>query len=514
MGKRRRRQGKPALELAMTRAQAGADLQRAFAGASQSRRTDGWFTSNQGPNAELKPMLARLVQRHQDLADSNPWIKRAVDVVVSNWIGDGIMGAPGPGGTKVFGKLFQAWSESTDCDFFGRLNFYGLQELWTRTMVVRGSALIRKRFEPKLLAKGLVPLQLQVLEPDWLDTTRDDGRYIIGGKEFDEFGRLKGGWFHLAHPGENMPKTGYTSEWVDASEFIHTYEIRRPGQYTGIPMGVTALLRARDLDDYESAELLKQKIAACFTAFRIKADLGEGVSSDTDVIETLEPGAIEELGIGESIEFSNPPRVEGYGEFMRMNLHAIAVSYGITYESLTGILSDVNFSSGRMGWLEFARNVARWRWNITVPQALNPIGNWFIETAKITQQVRGPQRLIWTPPRREMINPAEEIKWMVEAIQAGFMTRSECQRSFGFVPSDLLDEYQADQQDADQRGLVFSSDMRVQVKAHVAAPAAPGAGPPPPGAPANPAPEAPAAAPIDAPAEAPTPAPGDNASPG
>jgi lambda family phage portal protein len=471
MGKRRRHREKASLsaDLAMVRAKARGEILRAFDGASQSRRTDGWVTSNQGPNADIKPMLNRLIQRHQDLADSNPWIKRAIDVVVSNWIGDGIMGAAGPGGTKLFGKQFQAWSESTDCDFYGRLNFYGLQELWTRTTVVRGSAIIRKRLNPQMFQRGLVPLQLQVLEPDWLDTSRDDGQYLIGGKQFDEFGREQGAWFRLAHPGENTPKTGYTAEYVPKSEYLHTYEMRRPGQYTGVPMGVTALLRARDLDDYEAAELLKQKIAACFTAFRIKADLGEGVSSDTDIIETLEPGAIEELGIGESIAFSNPPRVEGYGEFMRMNLHAIAVSYGITYEALTGILSDVNFSSGRMGWLEFARNVARWRWNITVPQVLDPIGSWFIETAKITGQIRGPQKLIWTPPRREMINPAEEIKWMVEAIQAGFMTRSECQRSFGFVPSDLLDEYQADQQDADQRGLVFSSDMRVQVKAHVAA---------------------------------------------
>lgn len=470
MGRKRRRPDEleaARADLKATQLRSAQSLIRSFEAAKQSRRTEGWITSNGGPNAEIKPVLSRLIQRHQDLVDSNPWCKRAVEVVVSNWIGDGIMGAPGPGGTKVFGRLWNDWAGAVECDFYGRTNFYGLQELWTRTTAVRGSALIRRRYEPKLLQRGLVPLQLQVMEPDWLDTNRDDGTgRILGGKQFDGDGRLEGYWLRKSHPGEFSDHLGVTSEFVPASEVLHTFELRRPAQYTGIPMGVTALIRARDMDDYESAELLKQKLAACFVAFRTKTDVDEADVGTTDapLVESLEPGAVEELALGESIVFSSPPRVEGYGEFMKMNLHAIAVAYGITYEALTGILSDVNFSSGRMGWLEFARNVERWRWNITVPQVLDPVGRWFIELAAITSQVRGPQKLVWTPPRRELVNPKEEIGWMKDAVRAGFMTLSEVQRSFGFVPQELLDEYAQDMSELDARSLLVESDVRSDAK--------------------------------------------------
>jgi capsid protein len=136
----------------------------------------------------------------------------------------------------------------------------------------------------------------------------------------------------------------------------------------------------------------------------------------------------------------------------------VAVGYGISFESLTGILSEVNFSSARMGWLEFNRNVARWRWNITVPQLLDPVHGWFREMCQVMLGVRGPARMVWTPPRREMVNPKEEIGWLKDAIRAGFMTLSEVQRSFGFVPLELLDELQADIQAAKDRGLVLDID--------------------------------------------------------
>jgi capsid protein len=124
------------------------DHLRAFEGAKQSRRTDGWLTQNRGPNADIKPALKWLMQRHQDLADSDPWVKRAIDVIVSNVIGTGIEGAP-IGGTKAFAAAFQDWAASQDCDFYHRTNFYGLQELALRTIAVRGSVVCGSDWSPR-----------------------------------------------------------------------------------------------------------------------------------------------------------------------------------------------------------------------------------------------------------------------------------------------------------------------------------------------------------------------------
>ncbi|GAA0439656.1 MULTISPECIES: phage portal protein [Sphingomonas] len=80
------------------------------------------------------------------------------------------------------------------------------------------------------------------------------------------------------------------------------------------------------------------------------------------------------------------------------------------YEALTGDLSNVNFSSGRMGWLEYQRSLAAWQWTMFIPQFCGAVVAWLIDAfAMIGEDVEG-VTVRWTPPGREMINPAEEVK--------------------------------------------------------------------------------------------------------
>jgi lambda family phage portal protein len=444
---------------------AAIDHLRAFEAAKKTRRTSGWLTSNGGPNAEMRSALSVLMQRHQDLVDNDPYCRRAIDVIASNVVGEGIEGAP-RGGSKIFARGWDEWAGSTLCDFYGRSNFYGLQEQAIRTIAVRGSVLVRQRLEPKLVSYGMVPLQIQLMEPDWLDDGKDgrnENGTIIGGKQYDAEGRYQGGWLFDHHPGDSsFGRLRMESSFVPAEELLHVYEMRRPGVYSGIPWGTTVLLRARDIADYESAELLKQKLAACFAGFITDTDLESDREGD-DLTETIEPGLLQRLAPGQGIEFPTPPKVEAYGDFMRVNLRAIAMGYGVTYEALTGDLTSVNFSSGRMGFLEFSRNIGRWRWNMLVPQMLDPVARWYACFAQVECSSRVPKRMTWTPPLREMINPAEEIKWLEQAVKAGFMTLSEVQRSFGYVPSDLLDELAEDLKAARERGLALTVDGQMDV---------------------------------------------------
>jgi capsid protein len=234
--------------------------------------------------------------------------------------------------------------------------------------------------------------------------------------------------------------------------------VNRPNQSIGVPFGSAVLLHLRDIDDIAQAMLLKTKIAACFTAFVYSNETeGPGASTGGILTDTLEPGAIEILPDGKQIQFSNPPQSPDYVSHQKHHLHAVAAGYGITFEALTGILSDVNFSSARMGWLEFHRNVAAWRWNLTIPQVLDPVHRWFNEAARLAQ-VRGPRRMIWTPPRRELVDPAKEITALIEGVRAGFMSLSEVQRSLGFIPREVMEELERDIADARQKGLALSVD--------------------------------------------------------
>jgi lambda family phage portal protein len=430
---------------------------RAFEAAKESRRTENWYTRNGGPNSDIRVALSRLVRRHQDLVDSNPWASRAVQVITNNWIGDGIIGSP-IGGTKRYADGWNEWADSVECDYDGNLNWYGLQALICRTVAVRGSCLVRRRIDERMAEMGLVPLRLQVMEPDMLDMGKDDGQRIRFGKQYADDGRLEGYWIRRTHPGETeWTGVRIISEFVPAAEMIHTYEVRRPNQSIGVPFGSPILLHLRDIDDIQTAMLLKTKIAACFTAFVYSNEPTDLPTTGGVLTETLEPGAIEILPDGKDIKFSNPPQSPDYVSQMKHHLHAIAAGYGITFEGLTGILSDVNFSSARMGWLEFHRAVASWRWNLTIPQVMNPVHRWFNQAAGVIA-LRGPRRMIWTPPRRELVDPAKEIRALIEGVKAGFMSLSEVQRSLGYIPSEVMEELESDIANAREKGLALSVD--------------------------------------------------------
>ena len=447
------------LQVQTLRKQVAIEHLRAFEAAKQSRRTDNWFATNKGPNADLRLALQRIIARHQDLVDSDPWASKAIAVVCNNWVGDGIIGAP-VGASRRFADGFREWAEGTDCDWSGQHNFYGLQSLIARTVAVRGSCLVRRRMDESLLTRGMMPLQLQVLEPDFLDYSKDDGARIRFGKQYAENGKLEGYWLRRVHPGESdwTAQSIQQSDFVPREEICHVYDVRRPGQATGVPFGVAALLKLRDVSDRDAAQLLKDKLAACFMAFVTDAD-ADALTAGTELLDTLEPGVIEQLPPGKSITFAQPPTSGDYVSNQKFHLLSIAQAYEITYEALTGDLGNVNFSSGRMGWMEMRRAVARWRWGIMIPQLLNPVAAWYRETAAVIGAGRVASRFEWTPPITWLVDPAREIPAYVNAVRAGFMSLSEIQRMLGYVPETVIAELGADMERARAAGLVLDVDV-------------------------------------------------------
>jgi capsid protein len=113
-----------------------------------------------------------------------------------------------------------------------------------------------------------------------------------------------------------------------------------------------------------------------------------------------------------------------------------------------------------MGWLEFQRNVDAWRNLMLVPQMLAPIGRWFLDAARVSQGVSGSVRIKWTPPRREMISPRDEVPFIVDAIRAGLTSRDHELRKMGFDPELIDAEIKTGNDRADSMKIVLDSDPR------------------------------------------------------
>lgn len=437
---------------------------RMYEGASKGRRTKGWKATGADAESEISPALQTLVNRSRDLGRNSPWGNSAIETMTSDIVGTGILLSLSE---KQLLDRWNQWADSTACDFLEQTNFYAIQELAMRTVIESGEVLVRRRRgseDGKLV-------QLELLEADFLDTTKvdskDPGR-IRDGIEFEPDGKVKGYWVFKVHPGNNKILKPFRQESVffPASEMKLLFRKTRAGQIRGVPWLAPVMMKLRDFEDYDDAQLVRQKIAACFVGFVKDSELPTTAATSTTptkpIAETFEPGAFEVLPQGKDIVFGNPPGVgSDYDPYVRRALQTIAAGLGISYEALSGDLSQVNFSSARMGWIKYHRRIENWRWNTFIPGFCDLVFQWWLEGENVgrvgSKASAIPQ---WTPPRREMIDPTKEVPAMKDAIRAGLATLSDSVRQLGYDPEKHFLEVQKDFQKLDQLGLVLDSDPR------------------------------------------------------
>lgn len=449
-----------------------------YDGATRGRRGASIRRTLADANSISEATLWALRAGSHDLVRNNPLATKFVQVVTANVVGTGIR----PQFIREGGRaedveaVAARFLGSTDCDADGRNSYGGLHRLAMRTVAESGEVLVRRRW--RRLNDGLeVPVQFQVIEPDFLDETRDTPRMRNGGKivqgvEFDAIGRRRGYYLYAEHPGSNRRMTSESS-FVPASEVLHVYRTDRPGQVRGIPWLAPLMLRLADLADYEDAQLVRQKIAACFVGFWKESFgtsfPGSAEEDGEDIIDTFEPGMFERLPPGAELEFGKPPEVQGYEEYIRVSDRRIAAGGGVSYEALTGDLKNTSFSSGRMGHLEYQRNISEWQTLMIIPQLCAPMARWFLEGLQLAGTDTSGVEVRHVPPRREMIDPTKEVPAEQTAIRAGLKTLTQSLRESGRDPIEHLTELAEDMKLLEELGLELETDVR----ARPAAPAPP-----------------------------------------
>lgn len=454
---------------AYRRARARTLAMRHYEAAAIGRRTQGWGKSLADVNVAAASSLAPLRALARDLVRNNGWAKNGVRVITRNTVGWGLVPKPvgGWGGGKLKGA-WEAWADTRQADAAGKLTFAGLQKLADRTMVESGEVLIRRRWRRPEDGFAL-PFQVQILEPDFIDTGKDNqtgpaGGPIIQGVEHDKIGRVVAYWLFPEHPGSNREVA--ISRRYPAEDIAHVFELERPGQVRAASWLAAAVVGLRDFDEYEDAILVAQKVAAAFAAFR--TDEGDGGvplgPPDTDVrsgaqMEMIEPGTIVDLPAGKDVKFSTPPSVQDQGFSMR-TLRRIAMSLGVTYEDLTGDYSQVNFSSARMARLAHWANVYDWQWNTLVPQFCDVVWGWAMEAARMNGLLTDAPRADWTAQPMPMTEPDREARANVLMMRSGQKSLPQVLREQGIDPDEHLEEIAKTNAQLDTLKIWLDSDPR------------------------------------------------------
>lgn len=469
----------------LQRAQARAALgvaRQAYDGARGGRRTDGWVAGNTSANAENLAAGPKLMARTRDLVRNDPLLANAKRNVKLYAVGTGIE-------LQINDKRWQAlWDRFVaSADASGMMDFYGLQALAAGTIFESGSILIRRRMrrgEDELP----VPMQLEALEPDHLDVARDgthdSGGWILNGIEFDAIGRRAGYWLHSVHPGETgaafWARSATTeSRFVPADSVLHSFVMDRAGQVTGVPWPHAAIIKARDLADYEDAELFRKKIEACNvgaitspagmlgnplgpTPDGAPSGTGAGEAGGDPSPEYFEPGTFVKLGPGEAVSFNDPKGNTAYSAYVRTQQQVIGAAVGMPYAKLTGDLTQANFSSLKAGSNQFEALMDSFRWLTLIPQVCDPVLSWFFEAAVLSGQAPT-QRLPdyeWQPPPYPEVDALKEAQARAIDVRSGVKTMQQVIRERGGDPDRQLDQIAEWNRKLDEKKITLDTDPR------------------------------------------------------
>lgn len=432
-------------------------LQRAYEAASPR---DPWRPRRAGASANADHQAdARMLRiKARSLVQNVPYCTAALAGLGAATVGTGIMPRATGAEKDKLNALYKEWMKVCDAD--GRFDYHGMTLAAYAAMEQDGEVLVRLR--PRRPTDGLpVPLQLQLLEIDWLDSDRmgtNGGNQIVNGIEYDALGAVAAYYLWDQHPGDTAINRGKKaqSSRVPAQSIIHLYRPERPGQGRGFSRFGPVIARVRDLQLYEDAELARKNLETRLSVLASGdtsqmenpaslGDGGAGQSQGARDLGELGGGTIFGMPAGMNFTVVEPKAAPGYVEYVKSQLHLIAAGLGVPYEMLTGDMTGVNFSSARVRLLDFRRAVQQLQWLVLIPKLLAPIHQAFVEAAYLAGKIRLRDMSVdFSPPKWDYVNPEQDVKADQAEIGAGLSTISEKLRQRGYDPDVVFAEWKSD----------------------------------------------------------------------
>jgi lambda family phage portal protein len=443
------------------------------------RLSGGWMPpSSATAEATAGPYRDRIRGRARDLENNDDLIIGALGCLERNVVGTGIRpqanvkrasGDQNERMNKALEANWETWQEAENCDLTRQLTFYEMQGLTLRRKVADGEIFIR-RVTPAVVSPGKIPLKLQVLEADLLDTTltknKDNGNSIYGGVEVDQFGASVAYWFRPANQ-DDFPLG--KSVRVDAKDIIHLFKKTRGVQFRGVSELVATVQRSRHSKETVDAEVMAMRLAACTAGFVTTnnptgASYGRKTIVNGERFETIEPGMIHYLGEKENISFSNPGRPNtSIKEFLSLVERRVGLALGLSYEAVSRDLQKGSYSSARQGYLEDRRGYKAAQ-QYLVAHFCRPVWGWFVEACYLAEKLNAPDyatnpekytSVRWISPGWEWIDPEKEVGANSNAIASGQKTLEEVCGERGKDWREVLEQRAREEEYAASLGLTL-----------------------------------------------------------
>jgi lambda family phage portal protein len=389
------------------------------------------------------------------MAKDDPYTRRFLRLVDKNVIGPAGIALNVPDAQDIE-ALWYDWSGIGTATVTRRMSLNEAFRLAMRTKVIDGEVLIR----PVMPFNNQYKFALSFIPTDCLDENdNDDTKRIRMGIEKDEWGAPVA--YHVWDKNPVDWYSGGAASYgrklrISASEIIHDYQCDAIGQSRGVPWLFAAITRLNQLGGYEEAEVVAARIAAAKLGFIIQGDGGEyqgdGYQADGARIMDAEPGSWEQLPPGSDIKSWDPQHPNAsFDAFVKAMLRGIACAADVSYSSLTGDLTAVNYSSGRLGLLDERDTWSLLQQNF-IEHVATPIFNQFKEALSLTNKVSySTARLaqiqpVWRPRRWAWVDPQKEIGAATDAVALCVKSRKQIIEEQGGDAEETWSELEAETQ--------------------------------------------------------------------
>ncbi len=320
-----------------------------------------WSTQNLSTEMTDRYDRERVRARARDLERNSDVMNAVLRAFRRNVIGSGLQVRVTTGDTEIndiLEKTWNRWCKRINCDVTGQQSFIQIVRMCIQRKLTDGGILIVKRYTDQ----GFLPLQLQILEVDELDTTqlqpKKKGNKVVGGIEYNRWNRPEGYWIR------QYSIDGYTQMtpvYVKAQDVIFYYTKKRPSQIREMSDLSQTLVRIKDMNEFMTAVTIKEKIAACLAVFIKRINPGGGtpgkIRSGGPAVnyegKRIVPGMIMEMNAGDEAQMLNPSsQGTDATAFIKTQQRMISSASGLSYEATSRDMSETNYASARQSMIE------------------------------------------------------------------------------------------------------------------------------------------------------------------
>jgi lambda family phage portal protein len=425
-----------------------------------------WSTSETSANEAISGGLKTMRARSRDLVRNAPIATGAINSVVLNVVGDGLV-LQSVVDRDVLGltpeqarewqlaaqREFMLWSRRPD--FTNRLNWDEMQALALRSVLESGDLFVARRRRNE--AATPYGLRLQLIEAERVSNPEGKANTdtLVDGVVLDADGVPTGYSICNIYPGDwsytkpRQWKTYDIGQTVTGTPLIlHLYDQRRVDQARGVPYLAPVVSALKQLSDYTEAEIRAAVISAMFTVFVTKPAVDNGTeppiigSNDPDTGVDPESeialgnGAIVDLATGEDVKFAEPTRPNVAAQvFIEAMCKQVGIALDLPFEVLMKSFT-ASYSAARAS-LEMAWQFFRQRRSWLAWKFCQPVYEWVITEAVVAGRLQAPgffaDPLIreawlgseWIGPSRIQLDPQKEAAADLMDLGMGTKTREQ-----------------------------------------------------------------------------------------